>query len=104
MRITIDTKEDTHEDIRKVLHILTHILEKKDYGLSSSYAQRSNPITTTTNDSAGFMNMFGEGSSQTDNQEPNQTNSDLAPDFSNFMNLVNKKEEDKKEKPKLEFF
>ena len=111
MKITIDTKHDTHEDIRKVLHILTHILENKEsnakldsnFNINSNI--NSNPVTTEDKP-AGFMNMFGDSSTSTPSDEPNQTEQETAPDFSNFMNLMNKKEDDgeNKEEPKLEFF
>ena len=105
MKITIDTKHDTHDDIRKVLHILTHILENKETGLSSSYAQESNATLETSSssasepaDSSNLMSMFA-------NPGENQENSETPPDFSNFMNLVDKKDDDgEKKEPKLEFF
>jgi hypothetical protein len=107
MKITIDTKHDTHEDIRKVLHILTHILENKES--SSRLDSNINLSTATTEEKpAGFMNMFGDSPTPTSapSNEPNQTEPETAPDFSNFMNLMNKKEDDNedKEEPKLEFF
>ena len=36
MKLTIDTQVDTHEDIRKVLQILTSILENKNSPASAS--------------------------------------------------------------------
>ena len=47
MKITIDTQHDTHEDIKKVLHILSNILEKKDSVDPSSTYQEN--ISTTNN-------------------------------------------------------
>lgn len=81
MKVTIDTKEDTHEDIRKVLHILTEILERKG-------------ITPAANvDTSSMMSMFNDAAeSQT---TPEKSGS--APDFSSFLNLTKKQEEDKKE-------
>ena len=81
MKITIDTKEDSFEDIKKVLNILTSILERKD--LSAP------PVDTTD-----LMTMFSNS---------DQPKEDKAPDFSSFLNLANKKEE-KKDIPKIEFF
>jgi len=98
MQITIDTQKDTYEDIRKVLHILTHIIEKKEspVGLSSNYGSEQKESTDSTN----LMSMFAnpsQGSSGKENVP------DTPPDFSNFMNLVDKKEE-KKDVPKIQFF
>jgi hypothetical protein len=86
MKITIDTKEDTHDDIKKVLHVLTNIIERKD-----------DSVLTETNEEkpAGFMNMFGD--------QPKEEKTDTAPDFNSFLNLVDKKDEEKEE-PKLQFF
>ncbi len=81
MKLTIDTQHDTFEDIQKVLHILTGILEKK--GINPS-----GPVV----DSTPMMDMF-------DTPQP-----DAAPNFNSFLNLVNKKEEKPAETPKIEFY
>ncbi len=50
MKVTIDTKEDSYEDIRKVLHILTQILERKgETGLAGM---------GTATDTTNLMSMF----------------------------------------------
>ncbi len=50
MKITIDTQQDSYEDIRKVLHILTQILERKgETGLSGM---------GTATDTTNLMSMF----------------------------------------------
>ncbi len=84
MKLTIDTQVDTHEDIRKVLHILTSILEKKDSPVSSA--------TDTTN----LMGMFS------DEQKGTVETLGKAPDFSSFLNLAQKNE--KKDKPQIELY
>ena len=101
MKITIDTKEDTHEDIKKVLHILTNILERKNHsgGINSNYTQTT--TASTQADTSNLMNMFNSGSGIEDNQTT--TPEKIAPEFNSFMNLV-EKEEDKTKKPKIEFF
>ncbi len=100
MKITIDTQHDTHEDIKKVLHILSNILEKKDFIVPSSTYQEN--VSTTNNETSptGFMSMFGDSSIEEKKEIP-----DTAPDFSSFLNIANKKEDDQKEeKPRLQFF
>ncbi len=82
MKLTIDTQVDTHEDIRKVLHILTSILERKD---------TSSPATDTT----PLMGMFSQDSNGT---------SGNAPDFGSFLNLAEKKSEKKDDKPEIEYY
>lgn len=96
MRITIDTQHDTYEDIRKVLSILTNIIEKKGSswdGLSNNSSDNpDNP------DTANLMNMFDSGSES-------KNVADTPPDFSKFLNLVEKKEDVKREEPpRIEFF
>jgi len=86
MKVTIDTKEDTHEDIRKVLHLLVGILEKKEEKSSASSVDTTN-----------LMGMFGDDSS------PAQKD-DKAPDFGSFLSLTKGKEEKKGQPLKIEFF
>ena len=86
MRITIDTKEDSHEDIKKVLHILNHILDNKGSG---SLMENKETVDTTN-----MMTMFGNTSSE---EKP-----DTAPDFNALLKLG--KEKEKNDEPKLEFF
>jgi len=93
MKITIDTKEDSKEDIKKVMQILSHFSGNENIATNFSETNESN--------NSGFMNMFGDESTATDNKEI----PDTPPDFSSFMNLVNKKEDDnKEEKAKVQFF
>ncbi len=84
MKVTIDTKEDSQEDIRKILQILAHLLQPKEPG------QPAEPVDTTS-----LMGMFGAPS--TGKESP-----DTAPNFSSFLNLT--KPEKKEEKLKIEFF
>tara|TARA_Y100000310_G_scaffold317846_1_gene371205 strand:- start:23629 stop:23853 length:225 start_codon:yes stop_codon:yes gene_type:complete len=74
MKITIDTKEDSHEDIQKVVEILQH------------FSKKSEPV-----DSTNMMNMFSE-------QEPEpQATEETPPDFTSFLNL-------KKDDKDIQFF
>jgi|SRR3989338_5431008 len=84
MKITIDTQHDTFEDIQKVLHILTGILQP----------QKGNQITPPPQniDTSSMMNMFSE--------TPPAAPADKAPDFSSFLNLTKKTEE----KSQIEFY
>jgi len=79
MKLTIDTQVDTHEDIRKVLQILTSILDKKD-PLASSAASA---------DTTNLMSMFD------DSQKGTLETNGNPPDFSSFLNLTSSKKEDK---------
>ncbi|HLD40492.1 MAG TPA: hypothetical protein VJB13_05125 [Candidatus Nanoarchaeia archaeon] len=94
MKLTIDTQVDTHEDIRKVLQILTSILEKKDSSLSSVSSSTSSPSADTTD----LMSMFSE-------QKGTVETKGSAPDFSSFLNLTSqKKESNDDEEGKIEFY
>ena len=85
MKLTIDTQVDTPEDIRKVLQILTSILERKD----------TTPPTDTTN----LMGMFsddGKGTVETKGS---------APEFGSFLNLAAQKTEKKDDdEPRIEYY
>jgi hypothetical protein len=98
MKITIDTKEDSHEDIQKVMQILQHFTRS-----STQVAQNITP-TAPVQDTSSMMSMFGDTpSSQSATPEPlPQT----APDFSSFLNLADqmKKEEEKSDDVKIELF
>ncbi len=93
MKITIDTKEDSHEDIQKVMQILSHFTNKNPI---SNYSLESQATNESSNE--GFMNMFGDSS------EEKKEIPDTPPDFSNFLNLANKDEDKKEDKPRLQFF
>jgi len=55
MKISIDTREDTHDDIRKVIKMLQHLVGEP---VSSSSSLIDNP----TPESATLFNMFQEPS------------------------------------------
>jgi hypothetical protein len=99
MKITIDTKEDSHADIQKVMQILSHFTNKDPINNYSPEPQ------ATESSNEGFMNMFGaDNVAETSESVQTTPHEDAAPDFSNFLNLANKEEEEKKEEPKLQFF
>ena len=97
MKITIDTQVDTHEDIKKVLHILTSILDQKG---NTSY---SNAASTQTVDTANMMNMFSQDSSPPAAAQKEIPNT--PPDFTSFLNLTrNQQKKTVDSEPKVEFF
>ena len=88
MKLTIDTQADTFEDIKKVMHILSGIIERKEIGgMSSNYAGESKPTDTTN-----LMNMFNAAPAVPD----------TPPDFSSFLNLT--KQERKEDLPRVELY
>ncbi len=82
MKLTIDTQTDKFEDIQKVLHILTNIIEKN--GTSSSTTALSG--TSTSTDTTNMMSMFSDDSSTPSTVQKEVP--DTAPDFTSFLNLT----------------
>ena len=91
MKLTIDTQQDSYEDIKKVLHILTSIIQQKEGNVQSNYTDSGNP------DTANLMSMFDDTPAQ-------KTVPDTPPNFGSFLNLTKKPEELKKERPTIEFY
>ncbi len=82
MKLTIDTQTDKFEDIQKVLHILTNIIEKNGSNSSTTGSLTPSSPTDTTN----MMSMFSD-----DNTSSTPTQKEIAdtpPDFSSFLNLT----------------
>ncbi len=104
MKITIDTKEDSHEDIIKVIQILQHFA--------------SNKTITEHVDTTNMMDMFdtpvssssassGSSSASSRPQYQDQLGDvDKAPDFRKFLSMAEKKEapEKKDDELKIQFF
>lgn len=99
MKITIDTKQDSHEDIMKVMQILHHIVQKGP----GDHIQRgfSEPASEPV-DSSNMMSMFANPSGSSTSSTPTASSSETAPNFGSFLNLTNKEEE--KKEAKVEFF
>ena len=92
MKVTIDTKEDSHEDIKKVLEILTQILEKKEIN-STDLNDKITSVDTTN-----MMNLF--------DSEPKKEIPNTPPDFQGLMKLTREAQTTKKNNPdpRIEFF
>ncbi len=88
MRLTIDTKHDSAVEIRHAIEILTKLLEGKEPAPASLL--KDNAV-----DTAPLMGMF---------ETEEKFVPDTAPDFSSFLNLVEKKQEQKEKMPRVEFF
>lgn len=94
MKITIDTKEDNHEDIKKVIALLNGMI-----GNNSASVYSNQPISAPA-DSTNLMSMFGD-----DSASAAKTTPDTAPNFGSFLNLVDgKKKEEVKGMPKIEMY
>ncbi len=80
MKVTIDTQVDSMDDIKKLVHILTNILESKRQHL------QTNIPTTPLVDTAPMMNLFSD-----DELPAAKEVADTPPDFSAFLNLTQNK-------------
>tara|TARA_Y100000310_G_C20179266_1_gene577350 strand:- start:218 stop:502 length:285 start_codon:yes stop_codon:yes gene_type:complete len=91
MRITIDTKEDSSEEIKKVISLLSHLIKEE--------VKMNVTAPSSEEGDTAFANMFG---STEPVQEPKKETEGTPPDFSGFMDLVeNSDKEEKKDAPKI---
>ncbi len=91
MKITIDTKEDSQEEIRHAIRLLSHLLEGQG---ASALIKTAEPV-----DTANLMNMFSESETR---GEAKREIPDTPPDFSSFLNLT--KNHPAKERTKIEWY
>ena len=102
MKITIDTKEDSPEEIRKAITFL-HSLSNSGGG---AYIPDSNaPPADTTN----LMSMFGDATPGSSASTTPAASGDTAPGFGSFLNLVDankKKDASRKylDEPRVELY
>lgn len=108
MKLTIDTQQDSYEDIQKVLHILTGILERKgssrvSNGMSNGF---SNSTNTAPADTSSMMSMFGndDTSAVSSSSSSRLDVGGTAPDFSSFLNLAKQQVPERKDLPKIEIY
>lgn len=93
MKVTIDTQQDSYEDIHKVYQILANILQRKGNNASDYNSSAPEPADTTN-----LMSMF-----DSPGPSPEKNNPEKAPDFSSFLNLT-KPTEKKEEKAEIEYY
>ena len=104
MKVTIDTKEDSYDDLKKVLHLIADILQKKgETGMGNVSGFSSSQQTTSTTDTSNLMSLFDDPISATGTSAGQSMGKDIAPDFSSFLNLA-KLPEKKEAMPRVEIF
>ena len=66
MKITIDTKEDSPEQIQKAIRLLSSLLEQRSYGQRNIFDGSDPSLQVAQQASQGgvFGNIFGDQSSQ----------------------------------------
>jgi uncharacterized protein YccT (UPF0319 family) len=118
MRLTIDTKHDSPEEIKHAIQILTSLLEKRGTSVPAKPDTANITGKPSTIDTANLMSMFNtsaepqreEESASLGMSDSTVANTarkevpDTAPDFTSFLNLANREKEEPKEEPKIEFF
>ena len=55
IKITIDTKEDSHEEIRRIIKLLSSMIEEKEI-----YTNQESQDSTPTNQGDMFGGVFGD--------------------------------------------
>lgn len=86
MKITIDTKEDSHEEIRKVIRMLTHLVGEQPetnaprniFEDSNSFGQEqynSSEPSQSSSSPGGLFSMFGSASSPSTQSIPSDPSS-----------------------------
>lgn len=96
MKITIDTQTDTYDDIKKVLHILTNILEQK--GLSGNNGLGNNFENSGETNGANLMSMF-DAPTNPAGEKPN-----TPPNFGSFINLVDNGKRENRNLPGIQVY
>ena len=117
MKISVDTKEDTHEDLRRVIKVLQHILGESD---NSESMQNQSSDQSSHTEASPMESLFGEVEQQeeqestqemmqeeeTQQQEPEAKESSSTDDL--FAELFSEEELQKmdtqKEEPEAEEF
>jgi hypothetical protein len=91
MKITIDTKEDSHEEIKRAIQLLSHLVGESVVPNSSNVFESSDSSV-----SGGMMGMFDSGDASTASNED-------APSLNAVFGSSEKKEV-KDEKAEVEFY
>ena len=74
MKVTIDTREDSHEDIKKVIKMLQHIVGDVEMFTNQPAAPESNtasPFANIFGDASNASAISGSAASMPQNQETN---------------------------------
>ena len=74
MKISIDTKEDSHEDIRKIIKMLQNIVG------DSHEIFTNQPQTTQETATSPFASIFGDNTAPQESTNPPQTEQETQPE------------------------
>ncbi|MCK5282232.1 MAG: hypothetical protein KAK00_02390 [Nanoarchaeota archaeon] len=62
MKITIDTKEDSHHDIKRVIRMLQNLVGEANLLTNTDTLSGDSPYEPPKESQSAFFNMFGENS------------------------------------------
>ena len=99
MKITIDTKEDSHEDIRKVISLLSKMIEGEES--HSNIFESSSSDSSSEGSPSAFANMFGSAEPSSGPSTPS-TEGDV-PVAGEGSTVVEEKEEEEEEPSIVEY-
>jgi hypothetical protein len=72
MKITIDTKEDSHQDIRKVIKMLQHLIGEPS-ATNQPDIFEPNSFNPGSEPAEAFVNMFSDAPKEAPVKEPKKT-------------------------------
>ena len=101
MKVTVDTKEDSYEDIHKVYQILANILQRKGNNVSNLSTLHETD-TETPVDTTNLMNMFDSSGASSPSSEKSVP--DTAPNFNSFLNLTKDSGTKKEDRAEIEYY
>ncbi len=112
MKITIDTKTDSHEEIKRAIQLLSYLIKKDNFNRDRIVSNSTNldigeSLNNASNESNAFASMFG-GNTEKKEEKFTKTIPDTPPNFNSFLNLVNdnekKENNDEDDPPKITLF
>ena len=87
MQITIDTKEDSHEDIRKVIRMLQHMVGEEAYSNAPKNLFEDNSSFGQTSEQSGgiFGNIFNSGAQPETTEQKTPEKEEEIPEIVEYM-------------------
>jgi hypothetical protein len=74
MKITIDTKEDSHTEIKKVISLLSHLINQphQTQNIFDTHSSEVQATELPTTETSSLMNMFNQPAQKQTTTEPEQ--------------------------------
>ncbi len=81
MKITIDTKEDTHEEIRKVIRMLQQLVGESSYTNRNLFGETQHSLQESQESTNVFASLFGNQIDESQNKETEDKEEDKSEDI-----------------------